>query len=42
MEHVDGVGCRLPDVALPALAGGSVRLADLRGKRRLLYVWGSW
>jgi hypothetical protein len=42
VADVCGVGCPLPDVTLPALAGAVVRLADLRGKRRLLYLWGSW
>ncbi len=42
MANVYGVGCPLPDAALPTLDGGAVRLADLRGKRRLLYMWGSW
>ena len=37
-----GVGDRLPEVTLPGLDGGEVRLGDLRGKRRLLFFWGSW
>jgi peroxiredoxin len=36
------VGDRLPDVSLPRLDGGELRLADLRGKRLLLFMWGSW
>lgn len=31
-----------PDVALPTLDGGSVRLADLRGKVVLVNFWGTW
>lgn len=31
-----------PDVALPTLDGGSVRLADLRGKVVLVNFWGAW
>lgn len=36
------VGQSLPDLTLPDLNGQPVRLADFRGKRLLLYVWGSW
>lgn len=42
MTHEIGVGSRLPDVTLPSLDGDDVHLAELRGKRRLLYLWGSW
>ncbi len=31
-----------PDLALPTLDGGSVRLADLRGKVVLVNFWGTW
>ncbi|CAA9417007.1 MAG: hypothetical protein AVDCRST_MAG35-1763 [uncultured Quadrisphaera sp.] len=37
-----GAGQRLPDLTLPTLDGGDFRLADLRGKRTLLFMWGSW
>ncbi len=37
-----GVGDRLPDVTLPGLDGEAVALGALRGKRRLLFFWGSW
>jgi peroxiredoxin len=42
MQIGSGIGFPLPDVTLPSLAGGAVRLADLRGTRRLLFMWGSW
>lgn len=42
MQIVNGVGFPLPDVTLPSLDGEAVRLGELRGKRRLLYLWGSW
>ncbi len=42
METRYGVGQSLPDVVLSALNGDPVSLATLRGKRRLLYMWGSW
>ena len=32
----------LPPVTLPTLEGGEVALDGLRGKRRLLFMWGSW
>ena len=37
-----GVGQMLPDLTLPRLDGGDLRFADLRGKRLLLFMWGSW
>jgi hypothetical protein len=36
------IGEPLPAIALPALNGDPVQLAVLRGKRRLLFMWGSW
>ncbi len=42
MESRYGVGYPLPAIELPTLDGDPVSLADLRGKRRLLYMWGSW
>jgi peroxiredoxin len=36
------VGDRLPDVRLPGLDGGEVDFATLRGKKLLLFFWGSW
>ncbi len=42
MQSLDAVGHPFPDVILPTLDGGVLRFADLRGKRRLLYMWGSW
>ncbi len=35
-------GAVLPDVRLPALAGGSVSLADFRGKPVVVNVWATW
>jgi len=37
-----GVGDQLPPVTLQDLTGGAVALGGLRGKRRLLFFWGSW
>lgn len=42
MGNVNGVGGSLLDVTLPSLDGEAVPLGALRGKRRLLYMWGSW
>jgi hypothetical protein len=42
METMTGIGHHLPDVTLPTLNGEAVVLTALRGKRRLLYMWGSW
>ena len=36
------VGAPFPDVVLPRLGGGELRFAELRGKRLLLFFWGSW
>lgn len=36
------VGDTLPGISLPKLDGGELDLGDLRGKRLLLYMWGSW
>ncbi len=35
-------GDMLPDLTLPLLSGGDLSFASLRGKRLLLYIWGSW
>lgn len=35
-------GDTLPEIVLPRLDGGDLNLGDLRGKRLLLYMWGSW
>ncbi len=40
--HAVGVGSPLPDLDLPSLDGGELRFGDLRGKRLLLFMWGSW
>ncbi len=36
------VGDVLPDITLPRLEGGELALRELRGKRVLLFFWGSW
>ena len=36
------VGDTLPGFTLPLLFGGELNTEDLRGKRLLLYFWGSW
>ena len=36
------VGGRLPDLRLPRLGGGELAFSSLRGKRLLLFFWGSW
>ncbi len=33
---------RFPDVTLPMLNGGELRVSSLRGKKVLLFMWGSW
>lgn len=35
-------GTPAPDLALPSLDGDTVSLTDFRGKRLLLFFWGSW
>ena len=36
------VGDPLPHITLPRLAGGTLSLDELRGRRTLLFFWGSW
>ena len=36
------VGERSPDWILPRLDGGALGLRELRGKKTLLFFWGSW
>lgn len=36
------VGDPLPDIRLPQLDGSEITFGDLRGKRLLLFFWGSW
>ena len=38
----DRVGLPLPDITLPLVTEGELAFRDLRGKRLLLYMWGSW
>jgi len=38
----DHMAQTLPDITLPLVTGGELRLQDLRGKRWLLFMWGSW
>jgi peroxiredoxin len=35
-------GDRLPEITLPRLDGGDLSFEELRGKRALLFFWGSW
>ena len=42
ITDVAGVGMPLPDLTLPTLDGENLRFADLRGKKLLLFMWGSW
>jgi hypothetical protein len=42
LETTNGIAAKLPDVALPTIAGDPIELASLRGKRHLLFMWGSW
>lgn len=36
------IGLALPAFELPALDGHTVKLADYRGKKLLIYMWASW
>ena len=36
------LGQPLPDFELPALDGHTVKLADYRGKKLLIFMWASW
>lgn len=36
------VGQELPDITLPRLDGGELDFNSLRGKKLLLFFWGSW
>ncbi len=42
MTQAVRVGTPLPDLTLPRLDGGTVGFGDLRGKKVLLFMWGSW
>ena len=39
---IAGIGNQFPDIALPTLDGGELHVSDLRGKKVLLFMWGSW
>ncbi len=39
---IAGIGDQFPDVTLPMLGGGELRVSSLRGKKVLLFMWGSW
>ncbi len=41
-SNTPGVGDRFPDMSLPLLDGGKLSFSDLRGKKVLIYMWGSW
>ncbi len=38
----DHMAQTLPDITLPLVTGGELAFRDLRGTRRLLFMWGSW
>ena len=42
MTSVVTIGAPLAEVALPRLGGGELAFRDLRGRKLLLYFWGSW
>jgi peroxiredoxin len=35
-------GDMLPEISLPLLDGGDLDFSSLRGKKLLLFFWGSW
>lgn len=37
-----GVGQRIGDFSLPTLDGNLVTPEDIKGKKTLIFVWGSW
>lgn len=41
-SNTPGVGDRFPEVSLPLLDGGELSFSNLRGKKVLLFMWGSW
>ncbi len=44
-SHMSGVlnpGDLVPDFTLQSLDGSEVSLSDYRGKRLLIFCWGSW
>ena len=36
------VGTPVPDLTLPTIDGGALRLGALRGRHVLLFCWASW
>lgn len=36
------IGQQVPEVTLPRVDGGTLRLRDLAGRRVLLFCWASW
>jgi len=42
MNGVVAVGDALPEATLPLLGGGELALGELRGRKLLLFFWGSW
>lgn len=40
--EVRDVGDVFPDLALPTVDGGRLRLGDFRGRRLLMFSWSSW
>ena len=41
-DNIPAVGDPLPNWSLPTLDGAELHLDSLRGKRILLFMWGSW
>ncbi len=41
-ETTANVGATIPDIVLPRFECGELRFGELRGKRLLLFFWGSW
>ncbi len=42
MQTLNPVGSPFPDITLPLLDGGTLRVADSRGTNLVLFMWGSW
>ncbi len=42
ITSIPGVGDGFPDVSLPLLDGGELNFSGLKGKKVLIYMWGSW
>lgn len=42
MQTLTTIGRSFPDVTLPLLDGEDLRFSDLRGRKLVLFMWGSW